>query len=138
MVSEVFEKRINNRLIDNQEKCGLFLISIMVLGLLDQLQIFWQLYLIELLGVLTGLGLLELQFLMYPRLLTRFTGFTIHFMTFLMMLSVILLPMLMILLTNLSDQVSDLWQQLDMDLRNIVDWGRKSDWKWICFVRPAK
>ena len=37
-----------------------FVISSMVLGLLDQLQIFWQLYLIELLGLLTGLGLLEL------------------------------------------------------------------------------
>ena len=37
-----------------------FLISTVVLGLLDQLQIFWQLYLVELLGLLTGLGLLEL------------------------------------------------------------------------------
>ena len=32
----------------------------MVLGLPDQLQIFWQLYLIELLGLLAGLGLLKL------------------------------------------------------------------------------
>ena len=32
----------------------------MVLGLLDQLQIFSQFYLIEMLGLLTGLGLLEL------------------------------------------------------------------------------
>ena len=31
----------------------------MVSGLLNQLQIFWQLYLIELLGLLIGLGLLE-------------------------------------------------------------------------------
>ena len=45
-----------------------FLISSMVLGLLDQL----QLYLIELLGLLTGLGLLELWHLIYPRLLTGF------------------------------------------------------------------
>ena len=37
-----------------------FLISGMVLGLLDQLQIFLQLYLIELPGLLTGLGILEL------------------------------------------------------------------------------
>ena len=37
-----------------------FLISSMVLGLLDQLQIFSQLNLVELLGLLTGLGLLEL------------------------------------------------------------------------------
>ena len=42
------------------------------LGLLDQLQIFSQLYLIELLGLLTGLGLLELWHLIYPRLLTGF------------------------------------------------------------------
>ena len=49
-----------------------FLISSMVLGLLDQLLIFSQLYLIELLGLLTGLGLLKLWHLIYPRLLTRF------------------------------------------------------------------
>ena len=49
-----------------------FLISSMVLGLLDQLQIFSQLYLIELLGFLTDLGLLQLWHLIYPRLLTGF------------------------------------------------------------------
>ena len=37
-----------------------FFISRMVLGLLHQLRIFLQLYLIELLGLLTGLGLLKL------------------------------------------------------------------------------
>ena len=37
-----------------------FLISFMVLGLPDQLQIFRQFYLIELRGLLTSLGLLEL------------------------------------------------------------------------------
>ena len=47
-----------------------FLISSMVLGLLDQLQIFLQLCLVELLGLLTGLVLLELQHLTYLRLLT--------------------------------------------------------------------
>ena len=49
-----------------------FLISSTVLGLLNQLQIFSQLHLIELLGLLTGLGLLELWHLIYPRLLTGF------------------------------------------------------------------
>ena len=49
-------KLVNNRLDDHIEKCGLFLISSTFLGLLDQL----QLYLIELLGVLTGLGLCKL------------------------------------------------------------------------------
>ena len=44
----------------------------MVLGLFDQLLIFSQLYLIELLRVLTSLGLLEQWHLIYPRLLTGF------------------------------------------------------------------
>ena len=44
----------------------------MDLDLLDQLQMFLQLYLIELLGLLTGLALLELWHLIYPRLLTGF------------------------------------------------------------------
>ena len=51
------------------------LISSMVLGLLDQLQIFSQLYLIEfleLLRLLTVLGPLELCHLIYPRLLAGF------------------------------------------------------------------
>ena len=40
VVSEVFEKLVYNGIIDHLEKCGFFLISNMVLGLLDQLQIF--------------------------------------------------------------------------------------------------
>ena len=121
----------------------------MVLDLLNQLQIFSQLYLIELLGLLTSLRLLELWHLIYPRLLTTFgmlvgqifglissflsnrqlrvvldgkssqeypvnagvpqgSMLVLHFscytlMTFLTMLSVILLSMLMILLFILSD-----------------------------------
>ena len=47
------------------------LISSMVLGLLDQLLILSQLYLIELRGLLTGLGLLELWHLIW-----FLTGFT--------------------------------------------------------------
>ena len=49
-----------------------FLIFSIVLDLLDQIQIFWQLFLIELLGLLTSLGLLELYHLIYPRLSTEF------------------------------------------------------------------
>ena len=56
----------------------------MVLGLLDQLQIFSQLYLIELLGLLTGLGLLELWHLIYPRVLTGF-GMLVFFTNFSLM-----------------------------------------------------
>ena len=91
VVSKVFEKLVNNRIVDHLEKCSLFLISSMVLGLLDQLLIFPQLYLIELLGLLTGLGLLELWQLIYPRLLTglgmlifftdlRFLGFQVRYL----------------------------------------------------------
>ena len=60
VVSKVFEKLVNNKMIDHLEKCCLFLISTLVLGRLSQLQIFLQLYLKELLGLLTGLGLLKL------------------------------------------------------------------------------
>ena len=72
VISKVFEKLVNNRIVDHLDKCCLFLISSMVLGLPDQLQIFSQLHLIELLGLSTGLGLLELWHLIYPRLFTRF------------------------------------------------------------------
>ena len=60
VVSRVFEKLVNKRIVDHLEKLVFCLISSMVLGLLDQLQIFLQLYLMELLGLLTGLGLREL------------------------------------------------------------------------------
>ena len=40
VVSKVFEKFVNNRIVDHLEKCSLFLISSMVLGLVDQLLIF--------------------------------------------------------------------------------------------------
>ena len=66
VVSKVFEKLVNNRIIEHLKKCGLFSDFHYGLGLLDQLHIFWQLYLIELLGLLTGLGLLELYHLIYP------------------------------------------------------------------------
>ena len=51
VVSKVFEKLVNNRIVDDLEKCGLFSDFHYGLGLLNQLQIFLQLYLIELLGL---------------------------------------------------------------------------------------
>ena len=56
MVSKLFKKLVNNGIVGHPEKCGLFLISSMVLGLLNQLQIFSQLYLIELLGLFNRSG----------------------------------------------------------------------------------
>ena len=59
--SKFFEKLVNNRSFGHEEKCVFFFqVSSMVLGLLDQLQIFLQLCLIKLLGLLTGLRLPEL------------------------------------------------------------------------------
>ena len=72
VVSKVFEKLVSNRIVDQLEECGLFLIFSIVLGLLDQLQIFLRLYLIELLGITRGLGLHKLWHLIYPRYLTGF------------------------------------------------------------------
>ena len=52
-------------------------------------------------------------------------------MTFLMMLSVLLLSMLMMLLYSKCDEASDLWQQLELaselqsDLQDTVDWGKE-------------
>ena len=51
-VVHVFKNVFLNKIVEHREKCGLISDSCMVLGLLDQLQIFWQLYLIELLGLL--------------------------------------------------------------------------------------
>ena len=72
VVSKVFEKLVNNRIVDHLQKCDFFLISSIVSSYLDQLQIFSQSYLIKLLGFLTDLGLLKLWDLIYPRLLTGF------------------------------------------------------------------
>ena len=60
-------------------------------------------------------------------------------MTFLMMLSVILLSMLKILLSK-CDQASDMWQQLELaselesDLGDTVNWGRK----WLADFNAGK
>ena len=43
---------VNNRLVDHGRNVGFILISSIILSLLDQLQIFWQLYLMVLLGIL--------------------------------------------------------------------------------------
>ena len=74
-----------------------FLISSNILGLLDQLQIFPQSYLIELLGLLTRLGLLELWHLIYSRLLTEL-GMLVYFTKFsLMEFQVRYLPLFLLL-----------------------------------------
>ena len=93
----------------------LFLISSIVLGLLDQLQIFWQLYLIELLGLVTGLRLLKLHHLIYPRLLTgvgmmafftnvRLMEFQVRYLTLFLLFSVLTFRQLQVVLYRKSSQ----------------------------------
>ena len=55
-----------------------FFIYNVVSGLLDQLQIFWQMCLVELIGFLVSLGLLELWHLMYARLSTVWHTSLLH------------------------------------------------------------
>ena len=45
VISKIFEKVLNNKLVDRLKKCRLFLISIMILGLLVQLQTSLKFYL---------------------------------------------------------------------------------------------
>ena len=58
VVSKIFEKLVNNRLVDHLEKCGPFSNFQYGFSSFDQLQILWQLYLTELLGLLISLTLL--------------------------------------------------------------------------------
>ena len=166
-----------------------FQIFSMVLGLLDQQQIIWQLYLIELLALLIRMGLLKLWDLIYTSLLiwcgmlisltnsnfmmefqvrylamfclfsvidgfqwfwmgnlcknnrlmlklSKASFLVLHVscytvMTFLMILSVILLSMLVILNSTLNVIRHLTWQQLDLafelesDVWDILDWGDK-------------
>ena len=60
VVSKVFGKLVINRLADHLEKCDLFSFFQYGFSSFNQLQIFWQLCLRELLGFLIGLGLPEL------------------------------------------------------------------------------
>ena len=70
VVSKVFEKLVNNRIVDHLEKCGLF--SDFQYGFKSSLSTADLLTVVELLGLLTGLGLLDLWHLIYPKLLLRF------------------------------------------------------------------
>ena len=80
MVSKVFEKLVNNRIVDDLEKCGLF--SDFQYGFRSSRSTANLLTVVsDRLGLLTDLGLLELWHLIYPRLLTGF-GMLVYFWNF--------------------------------------------------------
>ena len=72
VVSKVFEKLVNNRIVDHLEKCGLF--SDFQYGFRSSRSTADLLTVVSdrIAKALTGLGLLELWHLIYPRLLTGF------------------------------------------------------------------
>ena len=99
----------------------------MVLGLLDQLLIFSQLHLIELLGLLTGLGLLELWHLIYPRLLTGF-GILVFF-TNLSVMEFQVRYLDLFLLFSIIDGFSWFWMGiLHKDIQLMVEISRVHFW----------
>ena len=77
------------------------------------------------------------EFLEAPFLVLHFSYYTL--VIFLKMLSVILLSMLMILLSK-CDRAPELWQQLELaselesDLQDTVDWGKK----WLVDFNDGK
>ena len=70
VVSKVFEKLVNNRLVDHLQKYGVF--SHFQYGFRPYQFIIELLYIIELLGLSIGLGLLALQHVLHPKLLRGF------------------------------------------------------------------
>lgn len=79
IISKIFEKFWNNMFIGQPKKLifssDYSFFTIMVSGHSVQLKIFWQCYLIELLGLSLGLRLCHLLHLTYPRL---FAGFAMY------------------------------------------------------------
>ena len=96
------------------------LISSLALGLLDQLQIFSQLYLLELLGLLTGLVLLGLWYLICPGLLTEF-GMLVFF-TNLSLMEFQVICLALFLLFSVIDSFEWFWMEsLDKNIQLMLE-----------------
>ena len=107
VVSKVFEKLVNKRIVDHLEKCGLFSdfqygfrssrstadLLFLLFSVMDRFRWFWM-------GRLHKNIQLKLEFLKAPFFALHFSYNTL--MQLLMILSVILLSLLMILLSTLS------------------------------------
>ena len=112
-----------------QRNVVFFLIFSVVLGLLDQLQNFSQLYLIELLGLLAGLGLLELWHLIYPRLLTGF-GILVFFAN-LSLMEFQVRYLAMFFLFSVIDSIEWFWMEsLHKNIHLIMEFLRLHYWSY--------
>ena len=108
---------------------------------LNQLQIFSQLHLIELLGLLTGLGLLQLWHLIYPRLLTGF-GMLVFFPN-LSLMEFQVRHLALLLLFSIIDSFELLWvESLHKNFQLMLEFLETlflilSSWKcyrWYCYL----
>ena len=103
----------------------------LLFSVIDGFELFWM-------GSLLKNIQLMLEFFKAPFLVLHFSCYTL--MTSLMMLSVILLSMLMMLLYSKCNQASDLWQQFELaselqsDLQDTVDWGKR----WLVHFNAGK
>ena len=96
------------------------LISSLAFGLLDQLQIFSQLYLLEMLGLLTGLVLLGLWYLICPGLLTEF-GMLVFF-TNLSLMEFQVICLALFLLFSVIDSFEWFWMEsLDKNIQLMLE-----------------
>ena len=108
-----------------------YLVLFLLFSVIDDFESFWM-------EILHKNIQLMREFLKAPFLVLHFSYYTL--MTFLMMLFVILPSMLMILLYSKCERASDLWQQLELaselesDLRDTVDWGKK----WLADFNAGK
>ena len=132
-VSKVFEKLVNNSIFDHLERCSFFLIFSMVLGLLDQLLILSQLYLVELLGLLTNIGLLELWHLIYLKLLTGFG--MLFFFTNLSLMEYQVRYLALFILFSIIGGFEWFWMEsLHKNIQLMMDFLKAPFW---CYTFPA-
>ena len=98
-----------------------YLVLFPLSSVIDDFRWFWM-------GILHKNIQFMLEFLKALFLDLHFSYYTL--VTFLVMLSVILLSMLMILLCSKCDQVSGLWQQLELAFELESDWSTRHCRKW--------
>ena len=110
VVSKAFEKLVNNWILDHLEKCGLFSDFQYCFRSSQSTADLVTVVFIELIGLLTGLGLLELQQLIYSRLLTGFD--MLFFFTNLNLMKFQVRYLALFLLFSVTDSFKWFWMEV--------------------------